>query len=129
MSILRLEFLILLVALDLLALSNCYTSHHLLRLSSSLRQSRIPRSSFSSLLFSTPPTREEEEKGKGEEAELTTVGSAEYYKGFFTSDLQDPSVNTSQRGDGLDQALKIGIYTTAFLSALVAVFLFSNGLL
>ena len=92
---------------------------------SALRPSRTSTSSSLLLSSKRPPVGEEE----GKEAELTKVGSTEYYKGFFTSDLQDSSINTSQRGDGLDQAIKIGAYTAGFLVVLVLGFLASNGLL
>lgn len=62
-------------------------------------------------------------------SDLTKVGSKEYYEGFLKSDLRDDSVNTSERGDGLEQALKLGLYTGGFLVLLVVGFLTSNGLL
>ena len=127
--ILQVELLILVVALDLLVFSNCYTHRCISLTSSLLQRSRIAEPSCSSLLFlsKVPPTGKDETEAL--EEELTKVGSTEYYRGFFTSDLQDPSINTTQRGDGLDQAIKLGSYTAVFLGVLVAAFLASNGLL
>ena len=52
------------------------------------------------------------------------VGSKDYYKGFFERPLKDES---STRGDGLDQALKLGAGATIFLFFMVFLFLLSNG--
>ena len=123
--IMRLLWLFEVLALTVfVSLFSCSSSYRFV-LSSALRPSRTSTSSSLLLSSKRPPVGEEE----GKEAELTEVGSTEYYKGFFTSDLQDSSINTSQRGDGLDQAIKIGAYTAGFLVVLVLGFLASNGLL
>lgn len=82
---------------------------------------RIHRSAPSLVLKSTPdsdPT-----------SELTQIGSKEYYEGFLKSDLRDDSTNNSERGDGLEQALKLGLYSAGVLGLLLLGFLASNGLL
>eukprot|EP00591_Stephanopyxis_turris_P012470 CAMPEP_0195520712 /NCGR_PEP_ID=MMETSP0794_2-20130614/17479_1 /TAXON_ID=515487 /ORGANISM="Stephanopyxis turris, Strain CCMP 815" /LENGTH=102 /DNA_ID=CAMNT_0040650131 /DNA_START=222 /DNA_END=530 /DNA_ORIENTATION=- len=61
-------------------------------------------------------------KGEKEEDELTAVGSKEYYKGFVSRSLEEDS----ERGDGLEQALKLGGQATIVLALLVAVFVVSN---
>ena len=60
---------------------------------------------------------------------LTQIGSKEYYEGFLKSDLRDDSINNSERGDGLEQALKLGLYSAGVLGLLLLGFLASNGLL
>ena len=126
---LQLELLILVVALDLLVFSNSYTYRYISLSSSLVQRSRIAEPSYSSLLFLSKAPPKGEDETEGEEEGLTKVGSTEYYRGFFTSDLHDPSINTIQRGDGLDQAIKLGSYTAVFLGVLVAAFLASNGVL
>lgn len=53
----------------------------------------------------------------------TTVGSNEYYRGFLETPLEDV------RGDGMEQALKLGAGTVGVVVALTVAFLASNGLL
>lgn len=53
----------------------------------------------------------------------TTVGSNEYYRGFLETPLEDV------RGDGMEQALKLGAGTVGVVLALTLAFLASNGLL
>ena len=126
-----LALIIILVVLNLFAPSNCYIHRISSSTSTLLQRSRILEPSSSFLVFSskTPPAVKEEEKGIEEKGERVQVGSEAYYKGFFSSDLKDPSINTNQRGDGLDQAFKLGSYTAVFLSVLLLAFLASNGLI
>ena len=100
------------VALFIFAVSLCVSAYAFKK--SSLSLSTLSRN----ILYLT----EEESESK----ELTEVGSQEYYKGFIQSSLKDDSVD---RGDGLDQALKLGLYTGGILILLVVAFLSSNGLL
>ena len=65
---------------------------------------------------------------EGEGEGLTSVGSKEYYRGFFNSYLIDESVNSSERGNGLEQALKLGSGAAAFLTLLTLLFMKSNGI-
>jgi hypothetical protein len=58
------------------------------------------------------------------EAPLTKVGSKEYYKGFLVTPLEEDT--SIPRGDGLEQALKLGGAAGIGLVALVAAFLISN---
>ena len=129
MNLNRLALLVLIFALYLFVPSSCYI--HRVSSKTPLQRSRPVSSSSFLVVYSkkSPTAKEEEKKRAKEEAELTQIGSKAYYKGFFTSDLQDSSINTSQRGDGLDQALKIGSYTAVFLGVLVVAFLASNGLI
>ena len=69
-------------------------------------------------------TENKKERIKKEEKVL--IGSKEYYKGFLERPLHDES---STRGDGIDQALKLGSGVVVILTLLVALFLFSNGIL
>jgi hypothetical protein len=62
----------------------------------------------------------------GSDDQMTTVGSKEYYQGFFSSPLKDESVASSSRGDGVEQALKLGGSAMLFLTALTLAFLKSN---
>ena len=62
-----------------------------------------------------------DETGKEEE---TKVGSVEYYKGFFESPVDDNALEG--RGDGLDQALKLGGTVGIVLVVLAVAFLKSN---
>ena len=55
------------------------------------------------------------------------VGSKEYLEGFLSSPIQDDSV--AKRGNGLEQALKLGGSVAAGLVVLLLVFMASNGLL
>ncbi|KAK3271200.1 hypothetical protein CYMTET_20438 [Cymbomonas tetramitiformis] len=61
--------------------------------------------------------------------EITTVGSKEYYKGFLSSPISDPTVVSSARGDGTEQALKLAGQVTAVMVALFLGFMVSNGLI
>jgi len=72
---------------------------------------------FSSLKMSLDENSNAEDK-------KVLVGSKDYYKGFFERPLKDES---STRGDGLDQALKLGAGATIFLLFMVFLFLLSNG--
>jgi hypothetical protein len=54
------------------------------------------------------------------------VGSKEYLEGFISSPIQDDTV--SERGSGLEQALKLGGGVALVLIALIFGFLASNGL-
>lgn len=71
----------------------------------------------------TAPTTANEATDEG----MTMVGSTEYYKGFLQSPLNENV--TSERGDGLEQAIKLGSSVSVALAALVLAFLESNGLL
>lgn len=55
--------------------------------------------------------------------EETQVGSGAYYRGFLSTPLED------NRGDGTEQALKLGAGAAACLGVLLLGFLASNGLL
>jgi hypothetical protein len=59
--------------------------------------------------------------------ELVKVGTKEYLDGFISSPIRDESV--SERGSGLEQAIKLAGGVTAILVALVLGFMASNGLL
>jgi hypothetical protein len=58
---------------------------------------------------------------------LVEVGTKEYLEGFITSPIQDEVV--TQRGSGLEQALKLGGSVTAVLVVLILGFMSSNGLI
>lgn len=53
------------------------------------------------------------------------MGSKEYYEGFLGSSIEDGV----DRGDGLKQALSLGVYSTVFLALITALFLKSNGII
>ena len=55
--------------------------------------------------------------------ERTEVGSAEYYKGFVSTPIAE------SRGDGTEQAIKLGGGAVAIVGALLVGFMASNGLL
>lgn len=59
---------------------------------------------------------------RGDEVE---VGSKEYLEGFISSPIQD----TSERGTGLEQALKLGGSFAVILVLLFVGFMASNGLI
>lgn len=59
--------------------------------------------------------------------ERVEVGSEKYLKGFLSSPIQDETV--TERGSGLEQALKLGGGITLILVVLVVGFLASNGLI
>ena len=61
--------------------------------------------------------------------EKTEVGSKAYYKGFISSPLDDPTIATSERGDGTKQAISMALYTAGILAVLFLGFLKSNGLI
>lgn len=58
---------------------------------------------------------------------LVEVGTKEYLEGFITSPIQDEVV--TQRGSGLEQALKLGGSITAVLVVLILGFMSINGLI
>jgi hypothetical protein len=62
-----------------------------------------------------------------EEETVVEVGTKEYYTGFLSSPIQDETV--AQRGNGLEQALKLGGGVLVVLVVLVAGFLASNDLI
>lgn len=66
---------------------------------------------------------EEARRRETAKSELIEVGSKAYYEGFFSTPLQE------NRGDGTEQALKLGLGTTTVVVALFAGFMVSNGLL
>ncbi|KAL1515133.1 hypothetical protein AB1Y20_004194 [Prymnesium parvum] len=58
-----------------------------------------------------------------EDAKMRTqVGTKTYYEGFLSSPLEE------SRGDGTEQALKLGLATTGVVGVLLVGFLASNGL-
>eukprot|EP00967_Tisochrysis_lutea_P060698 scaffold77673_cov32-Tisochrysis_lutea.AAC.2 len=59
----------------------------------------------------------EPEEGK------TQVGSKAYYQGFLSTPLEE------SRGDGTEQAIKLGLSTAGIVGVLTVAFLASNGLL
>lgn len=61
--------------------------------------------------------------------DATTVGSAEYYKGFVESPIQDDGLPERDPLGGLEQALKLGAGATGVLGLLTVGFMASNGLL
>lgn len=65
--------------------------------------------------------------GDDSDDENVRVGSKEYLEGFLSSPIQDSSV--SERGSGLEQALKLGGSVAAGLVVLLLGFMASNGLL
>jgi hypothetical protein len=62
-----------------------------------------------------------------EEETVVEVGTKEYYTGFLSSPIQDETV--AQRGNGLEQALKLGGGVVVVLAVLVVGFLASNDLI
>ncbi|KAJ1383985.1 hypothetical protein B484DRAFT_460139 [Ochromonadaceae sp. CCMP2298] len=66
--------------------------------------------------------------GDGSEENLTKVGTRKYYNGFFSSPLVDKSVASSSRGDGVEQAAKLGAGAALLLVGLTVAFLASNNL-
>lgn len=67
----------------------------------------------------------QDEDGKiGGQPELTKVGSKDYYRGF----LETP-VEVRNRGDGIEQAVKLGLGAGGFLLVLTLAFLVGNGLI
>lgn len=71
-----------------------------------------------------------------DDKQLTEIGSKDYYKGFFSSPLveqpgtsADNRARTSSRGDGVEQAIKLGGGVAVVLTLLTIVFLASNGLI
>jgi len=66
---------------------------------------------------------------KNDSAEMTTVGSSEYYKGFITRSVdEEPSERVT--GDAvLGPTLKLGAGISLILVALTAAFLVSNGII
>jgi hypothetical protein len=59
-------------------------------------------------------------------AEVVEVGTPAYYKGFLQSSLDG---DANSRGDGVEQALKLGLASASLLAVLVLGFLASNNLL
>lgn len=53
----------------------------------------------------------------------TKVGSKEYYKGFLTTPVNE------SRGDGIEQAVKLGVGAAGFLLVLTFAFLKSNNII
>ena len=76
---------------------------------------------------------EQEREGKSEGTSLTAIGSKEYYRGFMESPLNTPPgedlAQSEDRGDGLEQALKLGGGAAALLAFLFVGFMASNGLI
>mmetsp|Transcript_29649 Transcript_29649/g.31856 ORF Transcript_29649/g.31856 Transcript_29649/m.31856 type:complete len:145 (+) Transcript_29649:100-534(+) len=66
-----------------------------------------------------------------EREEKVEVGTKEYYNGFLSSPIrqQDDTTAAQQRGDGLEQALKLGGGVVPFLMVFVLGFLASNNLI
>jgi hypothetical protein len=62
-----------------------------------------------------------------DEGDKVKVGSKEYLEGFISSPILDDSV--AERGNGLEQALKLGGSVAAGLLVLFLGFMASNGLL
>ena len=62
-----------------------------------------------------------------EEETVVEVGTKEYYTGFLSSPIQDETV--AERGNGLEQALKLGGGVLVVLAVLVVAFLASNDLI
>lgn len=67
------------------------------------------------------------ERDSDEKTNAVEIGGKEYLKGFISSPIQDDTAR--ERGNGLEQALKLGGLTTAFLVVLVVCFMASNGLI
>jgi hypothetical protein len=65
---------------------------------------------------------------KDDSEEKVRVGSKEYLEGFLSSPIQDSTV-PGERGNGLEQAVKLGGGAAVVLAILVFVFMSSNGLL
>ncbi len=69
----------------------------------------------------------QDEGGKvGGQPELTKVGSKDYYRGFLETPVEQ---GTGIRGDGIEQAVKLGLGAGGFLLALTLAFLMGNGLI
>jgi hypothetical protein len=66
-------------------------------------------------------------QGSNSNDDMVEVGSKEYLEGFISSPIQDDSV--TERGSGLEQALKLGGAVAVGLFALFFGFMASNGLL
>ena len=62
-------------------------------------------------------------------ANKVQVGSKEYLDGFLSSPIQDDTINTAERGTGLEQGLKLAGSATVVLVVLFLGFVASNGLL
>ena len=74
----------------------------------------------------------EESRSDYDDAQVTTVGSIAYYKGFLESPLIPAAVESEQEGDafrqeGLEQAIKLGGSATVVLGVLFLGFMASNG--
>jgi hypothetical protein len=68
--------------------------------------------------------QEQDEDGKaGGQPEMTKVGSKEYYRGFLETPVE------VIRGDGIEQAVKLGLGAGGFLLVLTLAFLLGNGLI
>mmetsp|Transcript_19230 Transcript_19230/g.24769 ORF Transcript_19230/g.24769 Transcript_19230/m.24769 type:complete len:122 (+) Transcript_19230:174-539(+) len=64
---------------------------------------------------------------EGGEKDKVQVGSREYMDGFLSSPIQDNS--GTERGDGVEQAIKLGGSVAAILTLLFFGFMGSNGLI
>lgn len=85
----------------------------------------IPLSRIDKIFTLKEGMKDENSEMEGEGISGLRVGSKGYYEGFVSSPILDDSINTSDRGNGLDQALKLGAGAAASLAVLT---LKSNGL-
>ncbi|KAG7359580.1 hypothetical protein IV203_034678 [Nitzschia inconspicua] len=90
---------------------------------------RYGRSDFSLQQFfaTTEQASDDDNDERLSTTEKVEVGSTEYLEGFLSSPIQDLTV--AERGNGLEQALKLGGGVAIVLILLVFGFLFSNGLI
>ena len=100
----------------------------------SFMHASCPRSIRRGILGTAPPSFAQDRRicilhntGDDTDDENVRVGSKEYLEGFLSSPIQDSSV--SERGSGLEQALKLGGSVAAGLIVLLLGFMASNGLL
>src|SRR6056297_724738 len=81
-----------------------------------LAPATVPQIRWRTIRRAGPPRACDNELPDGK----TTVGSNEYYRGFLETPLEDV------RGDGMEQALKLGAGTVGVVAALTLAFLASN---